>query len=104
MIIAIKSAIRGLGKLQSDPDVIARDIENRWEVLGEAVQTVMRRYGVPEPYEKLKELTRGQDVDQTLLHDFIQSLDIPDETKNQLLALTPSTYTGLAESLAKKIS
>ena len=70
----------------------------------EAVQTVMRRYGVPEPYEKLKELTRGQVVDQKLLHDFIQSLEIPDDAKKQLLELTPSSYTGLAESLAKKLS
>jgi adenylosuccinate lyase len=102
VIIAIKSALRGLGKLQADPEAIARDIENRWEILGEAVQTVMRRYGVPEPYEKLKELTRGQAVDQKLLHDFIQSLEIPDDAKKQLLELTPSSYTGLAESLAKK--
>lgn len=104
VIIAIQSTIRGLSKLQADPDAIARDIEDRWEILGEAVQTVMRRYGVPEPYEKLKELTRGQVVDQKLLHNFIQSLEIPDDAKKQLLELTPSTYTGLAESLAKKLS
>ena len=104
VIIAIQSTIRGLSKLQAEPDAIARDIEDRWEVLGEAVQTVMRRYGVPEPYEKLKELTRGQVVDQKLLHDFIQSLAIPDDAKKQLLELTPSSYTGLAESLAKKLS
>ncbi len=104
VIIAIQSTIRGLSKLQADPDAIARDIEDRWEILGEAVQTVMRRYGVPEPYEKLKELTRGQVVDQKLLHDFIQSLEIPDDAKKQLLELTPSSYTGLAESLAKKLS
>jgi adenylosuccinate lyase len=104
VIIAIQSTIRGLSKLQADPEAIARDIEDRWEVLGEAVQTVMRRYGVPEPYEKLKELTRGQVVDQKLLHDFIQSLEIPDDAKKQLLELTPSSYTGLAESLAKKLS
>ena len=64
--------------MQADPDALARDIEDRWEVLGEAVQTVMRRYGVPEPYQKLKELTRGQVVDQKLLHDFIQSLEQKD--------------------------
>ena len=104
VIIAIQSTIRGLSKLQADPDAIARDIEDRWEVLGEAVQTVMRRYGVPEPYEKLKELTRGQVVDQKLLHAFIQSMAIPDDAKKQLLELTPSSYTGLAESLAKKLS
>ena len=104
VIIAIQSTIRGLGRLRADPDAIARDIDDRWEVLAEAVQTVMRRYGVPEPYEKLKALTRGQVVDQKLLHEFIRSLDIPDDAKKLLLALTPSSYTGLAESLAKKLS
>ena len=104
VMIAINSAIRGLGKLQANPEAIARDLEQSWEVIGEAVQTVMRRYGIPEPYEKLKELTRGQVVDQKLMQDFIQSLEIPDDAKKQLLQLTPSTYTGLAESLAKKLT
>ena len=102
VMIAIKSAIRGLARLQVNPDAITRDIEQSWEVIGEAVQTVMRRYGVPEPYEKLKELTRGQVVDQKLMQDFISSLDIPDDAKNRLLQLTPSSYTGLAETLARK--
>ncbi len=104
VVIAIKSAIRGLGKIQANPETIARDIEQSWEVIGEAVQTVMRRYGIAEPYEKIKELTRGQVVDQKLMQGFIQSLQIPDDAKKHLLQLTPSTYTGLAESLAKKIS
>jgi len=104
VIIAIKSAIRGLGKLQADPEAIARDIDQSWEVIGEAVQSVMRRYGIAEPYEKLKELTRGQVVDQKLMQNFIRSLEIPDDAKKRLLELTPSTYTGLAESLAKKLS
>jgi adenylosuccinate lyase len=103
VMIAINSVIRGLGKLQANPEAISRDLDQSWEVIGEAVQTVMRRYGVPEPYEKLKELTRGKIVDQKLMQDFIQSLDIPDDAKKRLLQLTPSTYTGLAESLAKKI-
>ncbi len=101
VIIAIKSAIRGLDKLQANPQAISRDIDQSWEVIGEAVQTVMRRYGVTEPYEKLKELTRGQVVDQKLMQDFIQSLEIPDDAKQRLLELTPSSYTGLAEALAK---
>ena len=101
VVIAIKSAIRGLGKLQANPQAISRDIDQSWEVIGEAVQTVMRRYGVPEPYEKLKELTRGQVVDQKLMQDFIQSLEIPDDAKQRLLELTPSSYTGLAAALAK---
>ena len=102
VVIAIKSTIRGLGKLQANPETISRDIDQSWEVIGEAVQTVMRRYGVAESYEKLKELTRGQIVDQKLMRDFIQSLEIPGDAKKRLLELTPSSYTGLAESLAKK--
>ncbi len=102
VMIAIQSTIRGLGKLQANPEVIARDIEESWEVIGEAVQTVMRRYGIPEPYEKLKELTRGQVVDRKLMQEFINSLQIPDDAKQRLLDLTPSTYTGLAGSLARK--
>ena len=101
VVIAIKSTIRGLGKLQANPQAIPRDIDQSWEVIGEAVQTVMRRYGVPEHYEKLKELTRGQVVDQKLMQDFIQSLEIPDDAKQRLLELTPSSYTGLAAALAK---
>lgn len=103
VLIAIQSVIRGLGKLQVNAEAIASDIEQSWEVLGEAIQTVMRRYGVPEPYEKLKELTRGKVVDRELLHGFIASLDIPDDAKDRLLKLTPSDYTGLAEALAKKL-
>lgn len=104
IVIAIKSVLRGLGKLQANPDVIGADIDNSWEVLGEAVQTVMRRYGVPEPYEKLKALTRDQAVTQDLLQEFIRTLDIPDDEKNRLLELTPATYTGLAESLTKSLT
>lgn len=100
--IAIQSVIRGLGRLQTNPEAIARELEQSWEVLGEAIQTVMRRYGVPEPYEKLKELTRGKVVDKKLLHGFIASLDIPHDAKERLKKLTPSSYTGLAEQLAKK--
>jgi adenylosuccinate lyase len=80
------------------------DLDDAWEVLGEAVQTVMRRYGVPEPYEKLKALTRGRRLDADALHDFIQSLEIPDDAKARLVALTPQTYTGYAADLAAKIS
>ena len=103
VVIAIQSTVRGLGKLQADSAVIAADLESSWAVVGEAVQTVMRRYGIPEPYEKLKELTRGQVVDRQLIQDFVESLDIPVEAKERLLQLTPSTYTGLAESLADRI-
>jgi adenylosuccinate lyase len=103
IVMAIKSALKGLNKLQANPQVIGQDIDKSWEVLGEAVQTVMRRYAIPEPYEKLKELTRDQQVTQALLHEFICQLDIPDNEKTRLLELTPATYTGLAGSLAKNI-
>lgn len=98
--IAMDAASRGLGKLQADQDAIARDIENAWEVLAEPIQTVMRRYSVPEPYEKLKALTRGKPVTRALLHEFIGTLEIPEDEKTRLLELTPSTYVGLAMELA----
>ena len=74
-----------------------------WEVLAEAVQTVMRRYGIPEPYEKLKALTRGQAVTKDILQQFVKTLEIPDDEKARLLELTPATYTGLAAQQAKDI-
>ncbi len=104
VVIAMQSLNTGLNKLQPNAERIGEDIDNSWEVLGEAVQTVMRRYGVPEPYEKLKALTRGQTVTRERLHQFVQSLDIPEDAKNRLLALTPASYTGLAAELAKNRS
>jgi adenylosuccinate lyase len=100
VMIAIQATQRGLGKLQLNPAALANDLDASWAVLGEAVQTVMRRYSIAEPYEKLKELTRGREVDRELLHSFIRSLDIPDDAKSRLLELTPASYTGLAELLA----
>ena len=101
VLIAVQSVVKGLDKVQPDAAAIGRDLEGAWEVLGEAIQTVMRCYGIPEPYEKLKELTRGKPVTRELLHEFIASLEIPDEARQRLLALTPATYTGLAATLAK---
>ena len=101
LVIALKSLRKGLDKLQADPQRIAADIDDAWEVLGEAIQTVMRRYGIPEPYEKLKALTRGKSVTKQSLSDFIDSLDIPDNARQQLHALKPASYTGLAESLTR---
>jgi adenylosuccinate lyase len=101
LLLAIHSCLKGLGKLQANPEVIKKDVDQSWEVLGEAIQTVMRRYGISEPYEKLKVLTRGKSVTKELLHEFVKSLDIPDNAKQQLLSLTPATYTGLANSLTK---
>jgi adenylosuccinate lyase len=103
LVIATQSTLKGLGKLQVNTDAIQADVADAWEVLAEAVQTVMRRYGIPEPYEKLKVLTRGQAVSKDLLHEFIATLDIPDQEKQRLLALTPETYIGLAANLADDI-
>jgi adenylosuccinate lyase len=100
--LALVSLGRGIGKLEVAPEPIADDLEAAWEVLGEAVQTVMRRYGVPEPYEKLKALTRGQRLEADALKFFILSLEIPDDAKERLMSLTPHTYLGYAAALAKK--
>ena len=102
--LALVSLGRGIGKLEVAPEPIADDLEAAWEVLGEATQTVMRRYGVPEPYEKLKALTRGQRLEAEALRSFILSLDIPDEAKERLMSLTPHTYLGYAGDLAKNHS
>ena len=82
---------------------IAADINNAWELLAEPVQTVMRRYGLPNPYEQLKELTRGKGITQEGLKKFIQQLDLPDGEKTRLLAMTPASYIGKAAELAKRI-
>ena len=100
--LALLSLSRGIGKLEVAPEPIAQDLETAWEVLGEAVQTVMRRYGIPEPYEKLKALTRGQRLEADTLKSFILALDIPDDAKERLMSLTPDTYLGYAADLAKK--
>ena len=102
-LIAIESALKGLGQLQINAAVIAADVDEAWEVLAEAVQTVMRRYGIPEPYEKLKALTRGKTVTQELLQEFIAGLEIPEQERQRLLELTPAAYIGLASELAKDV-
>ena len=100
-VIAMRSALKGIDKLQVNREAIRADIEDAWELLAEAVQTVMRRYGIPEPYEKLKALTRGQAVTRELIQGFIETLDIPAAEKARLLELTPESYLGLAEELAR---
>ena len=100
-LIAIKAALKGLGKLQVDEEAIAADLDDAWEVLGEAVQTIMRKHGIPEPYEKLKALTRGRAVDRRLLHEFVHTLDLPEDERDRLLELTPAGYIGLAANLAR---
>jgi adenylosuccinate lyase len=103
VLIALKAALKGLNKLQADPVRIGEDIDSAWEVLAEPIQTVMRRYAVPEAYEKLKSLTRGQAITKDMLHDFIRELGIPAAEKERLLKMTPSNYVGLAVSLAKDL-
>jgi len=102
VVIAMRSLQKGLGKLQADRERLAADLDASWEVLGEAIQTVMRRYGIPEPYEKLKALTRGRAVTPELLREFVRSLDIPADARDRLLELTPAGYTGLASALARR--
>jgi adenylosuccinate lyase len=101
--IAIQSTLKGIGKLQINTDAIEADLNTNWEVLAEPIQTVMRRYGIEKPYEKLKELTRGQRITPDEMRAFIEKLEIPTNAKADLLALTPRGYTGYAETLAKKI-
>ena len=103
-LIACHSCLKGLAKLEADPKRINQDIDNAWEVLAEAVQTVARRYGLDQPYEKLKALTRGQGVNRETLTEFINGLALPGEAKQQLLALSPRTYTGNAEAQARTIT
>jgi adenylosuccinate lyase len=100
--IALASLQKGLGKLDVNEAALAADLDNAWEVLAEPIQTVMRRYGLPEPYEQLKSLTRGQAITQATIAEFIATLDIPDTAKEQLKALTPANYVGIAADLAKQ--
>lgn len=102
-LIAYQSCLKGMEKLEVDEQRLYRDLDAAWEVLAEPIQTVMRRHGVPNPYERLKELTRGQGMDRSTLLDFIDGLEIPDEAKDQLRRLTPACYTGNAEQQAKDI-
>ena len=101
--IALDALARGLGKLNANPQRIAADLDANWEVLAEAVQTVMRRYGLPEPYEQLKALTRGHGITREALREFVDGLALPNGAKQRLLALTPAGYTGVAETLAQII-
>jgi adenylosuccinate lyase len=102
-LLGYASCLRGLAKLEADRARLAADLEASWEVLSEAVQQVMRRHGVPEAYEKLKALSRGQRLERRELAAFIKALPIPAEAKKRLLSLTPATYTGLAAELARRV-
>jgi len=100
--LAYSSLMTGLNKLELNEQALAADLDAAWEVLAEPIQTVMRRYGVPGAYEKLKEVTRGKSVSAQALHQLIASLDIPQADKDRLLAMTPASYTGKAVELAKR--
>ena len=102
-LLAYDSCLRGLNKLEVNPARLAEDLDATWEVLAEPVQTVMRRYGVENPYEQLKELTRGKGISREAMQTFVQGLAIPQSAKDQLLALTPANYIGIAEKLARDI-
>ncbi len=102
-LVAYQSALKGMGKLEVNAAALEADLDANWEVLAEPIQTVMRRYGVEQPYEQLKALTRGQRVDRATLRDFITGLAIPDEAKQRLLTLTPAGYTGNAADQARRV-
>uniref|UniRef100_A0ACD5XFA0 Uncharacterized protein n=1 Tax=Avena sativa TaxID=4498 RepID=A0ACD5XFA0_AVESA len=102
-LLAYKATMQGIQKLQVNKVRLDEDLDQTWEVLGEAIQTVMRRYGITEPYEKLKEFTRGQAVTKESIRRFIETLDLPEDVRSSLLELTPHSYIGEAEKLAKNI-
>jgi adenylosuccinate lyase len=102
-LIAYQSSLKGIGKLELNERRLAEDLDGSWEVLAEPIQTVMRRYGIEQPYEKLKELTRGQDMSKDVIQSFVTRLDLPDEAKQELLSLTPANYIGNAVAQARAI-
>jgi adenylosuccinate lyase len=101
-LVGIESCLRGLRKLEVNEERLRADLDEAWEVLAEPVQTVMRRYGVPNPYEQLKALTRGKGITRDALQEFIRSLAIPADAREALLALTPASYVGKAAELARR--
>jgi adenylosuccinate lyase len=102
-LIGYDALLRGLNKLSANPDRLAADLDASWEVLAEAVQTVMRRHGLPNPYEQLKALTRGHGITAESMRAFIAGLDLPADAKQRLLDMTPGSYIGLADRLARDI-
>jgi len=102
-MIAYQSLNRGLNKLEVNQKKLDDDLDSSWEVLAEPIQTVMRRYGIENPYEKLKEMTRGKGINREDMHSFIKTLEIPEEARQRLLDLTPQNYIGNAEQQAKNI-
>ncbi len=103
-VVAMSSLLKGLSRLEVNSERLAEDLDASWEVLAEPIQTMMRRYGIENPYEQLKSLTRGKQITRADLEAFINGLDLPNESRQALLALTPSLYTGNAEQMAKTIN
>jgi adenylosuccinate lyase len=101
-LLALDSLARGQDKLEVNPAALAADLDAAWEVLAEAVQTVMRRHGIADAYDRLKEFTRGKPITRELMQSFIAALELPDGERQRLLAMTPASYTGLAETLARR--
>ena len=99
-LVAVKSTLKGLGKLEVNPDRLAEDLDRNWEVLAEPIQTIMRKVGMANPYERLKELTRGRRVTAEIMKEYIEGLELPAADKKRLLAMTPASYTGCAKRLA----
>jgi len=102
-LIAYASSLKGISKLEINEPALANDLDNAWEVMAEPIQTVMRRYAIDEPYEKLKALTRGQKITQAIMEEFVASLDIPESAKAELKKLTPASYIGNAAAQAKRV-
>ena len=102
-LISYNSTLKGLSKLQINKESIDNDIDQAWEILAEPLQTIMRRYGIENPYEKLKDLTQGRSINANNLHEFIKGLDLSDDVKNDLIKMKPRDYLGYAEKLAKEI-
>jgi adenylosuccinate lyase len=103
-LLAYESCLKGLNKLEANPQRLAEELNASWEVMAEPIQTVMRRYNIANAYDKLKELTRGKDgINRASLQAFINTLEIPEQEKQRLLQLSPETYIGLAAALAKRI-
>ena len=103
VLLGCESLLRGLDKLELNEAALAADLDSAWEVLAEPIQTVMRRYGLPEPYEQLKKFTRGQPMTAELMRGFVAALDLPEHEKARLLAMTPDSYTGKAAELAQRV-
>ncbi len=98
-MIAYRSTLKGLSKLKLNEQNLSDDLDNAWEVMAEPIQTVMRKAGIEKPYEKLKELTRGQKIDRTTIRDFVEGLELKPEDKQRLLDMSPASYIGMAAKI-----